>query len=249
MSEANEITVKLGELPSTMPEGGHVIRFGEAEKIYEPRKVDLSGTITAPVEFFTKRKEFIKAEYTLVLADYKKRSITLVVGEDSVHCTTVTGKLAVHSELAPMQINGGKWYKHGELFNLLKFKAPFFERAEEYSKLMGNLKAFEASINQAMQLHNDQKGKQLAKRVAEIKTNLDLAFRLKMPVWSHQIIDESVAFLVDIIVDIDGQNPVFKLESESLYEMIVLGRDQIFSEQLSQLEDFAIIRNYGGEGE
>lgn len=217
------------------------IREGEAPKLYDPEKVELSGTITAPADFAEKRKSIIPQLETNVLADYTKRTIKLTISENSKFKSIITGTLETFPELADMHINGKKTYSHKELLDMIKFKGAYFKNKEEHTTLLTALKNFDAKVNQVFANANDYKGAAATQKVVEIKTNVGLEFTLAIPMFTG---GDITSFLVDINVDINNGGVIFWLESVQLHDLMVKGTETEFEKQLSRLSDYVIIKTW-----
>lgn len=63
--------------------GEIIIRSGDAEEIFYPIRVDLSGVITAPGKFYEKRKDLHDPNKSHVVYDKLAGTIKLVVDEQN----------------------------------------------------------------------------------------------------------------------------------------------------------------------
>lgn len=218
-----------------------VILTGQARPHEYPEILSLSGTIVAPADFAEQRKPTIEALNTHVVADYTKRTITLVCNEASKYKTTVKGSLLTFPDLLDFTINAKKTYSQKALLELVKFKGPYFKTPEQHTELISKLKKFESKVEQTFESANDYKGAAATKKVVEIKTNLVLEFDLCIPVFTGGRVEK---FKVDICVDCDSTGPIFWLESVDLHSIIIKATEAAFDEQLKRLSNYVIIKTW-----
>lgn len=218
-----------------------IIREGKATTIYDPEISMLSGVISTPGDFVEKRKLTFEALEAHVVADYSGKTIVLTINEDSKFKRTVTGSLLDFPELKDLQVNGKKTYTHRELLDVIKFKGAYFKSKDKHTELIGQLKKFEAKIEQEFQNANDYKGAQATRKVVDIKTNLGLEFELAIPIFTG---GPPLTFMVDICVDINNGGCIFWLESVSLHDIQTKVMEEEFTKQLARLTDYAIVKKW-----
>lgn len=111
-----------------------VIREGKAPAQLEPKapiRIDLAGTIGAPVAFLTKRIGDVDQHKCHVIVNREKVSITLVINEDDEYNHgTVVGKLSFHPKFEEFGINTGKAWIPEELGMFFQDEPCLFHRCE-----------------------------------------------------------------------------------------------------------------------
>ena len=218
-----------------------IVKSGHAKNIYDPEKVRLKGIISAPGDFIDKRKGTINKDKTHVVADYTRKTLTLTVEEDSRFAYEITGWLEEYSELEELKVNKVRYYSQKELYNALKMEGIFFKTKEAHTALMEKLKKFEGTVEAAFSNADNYKGSQAYKKVVEIKTNIDLEFNLKMPIFAG---GKAYEFKVDINVDLKNSEVQFWLESVELHELMLKAVEEEFKAQFIRFADYVIIEKY-----
>lgn len=242
--------------------GELIIRTGDAGIVYEPEPLMLHGTISAPADFAEARCEEEERyldptayktngvvtttqchqSNTHVIANYTERRIELVSNESRPEvCDRINGALVLHPRLQGFRINQPYYYDKHSLFSLLKLQRTFFADAAEHTKLMADLKKLDAKVDQVFKDQNDLKGTAGYQKLVEIQTNLDLEFKLSIPLFAGE--DRS-KFKVDICLDNEGGGIRFWLESAQMYDMMLEETERIFEEQLARLADYVIIKKW-----
>lgn len=126
-----------------------IIREGVAEQVLDtkpPVKINLNGTIGAPVEFLTRRRmetEQFNEKRAHVILNREEVSITLVFNEnDEYNRGVVTGKLSCHHKFVEFGINSGKGWTPNKLGEFFKMNRAFFPDRDNNMALVSSLKGF-----------------------------------------------------------------------------------------------------------
>lgn len=162
-----------------------IIREGKALDLQPPRKVQLSGDIFAPGEFFAKRKEEISKvlDKTNVIVDYEGLSISLCVNETDAYAQMVTGKMEFFKDFLDFGINRGKKYSISDLYKMLRLKRAYFTKREDHAEILSQLQKFEAKTEVEFKSTNDFKGTAAHQKIAICKTNLTYKFILNIQIY------------------------------------------------------------------
>lgn len=218
-----------------------VIRTGEAEKIYPPRKVNITGNIQAPGEYFKKRQPQIadKLHLTHVIVDIEQLSIKLVINETSEFAEFVSGKLEYFKEFIDFGINRQKKYGIQELYKMLKLKRAYFQRREDHATILEQLRKFEAKTEVEFQSMNDFKGASAMKKIETCKTNLTYNFVLSIPIFKGF---EAATFPVEIEFEPHDGGIICWLVSQDLAELEIKNRDEIMEKEIKQFESIVVVK-------
>lgn len=135
-----------------------VIRHGSAQNVYDPEQIVLTGIITAPSEFYQKRKEQCIAKFTHVIFDKESKKIVLVVDDFYKFKSIITGKLTKHKFLNSLEINSTKSYGITELQKVLRYAKRFFADPEKHKSFIISLRNFTAKITQTTTQADDRQG-------------------------------------------------------------------------------------------
>lgn len=218
-----------------------VIRTGESEKIYPPRKVSISGNIQAPGEYFKKRQPQIadKLHLTHVIVDIENLTIKLMINETSEFNEFVAGKLEHFKEFVDFGINRQKKYGVQELYKMLKLKRAYFQRREDHAVILEQLRKFEAKTEVEFQSMNDFKGATALKKIESCKTNLTYNFVLNIPIFKGF---DPVSFPVEIEFEPHDGGIICWLASQDLAELEINIRDEIMENEIEQFESVVVIK-------
>lgn len=206
-----------------------VIREGQALVLDPPVKVSVTGLITAPAEYFTKRKPQIDSSH--IICDRNKRNITLITEEKNCKGTVISGHLKYNKELADFNINKNTMYGLKELTQLLRIKRMHFESKEEHRKTIEALNKFYAKIMIELKDSDDHKGNIEKSIKKQTESNSPLSFKLDIPIYEGQPKNK---IFVDVLADVSDAQVKFWLESVDLIELEFDLRDKIIDAQLNK---------------
>jgi hypothetical protein len=218
-----------------------VIRTGEAEKIYPPKKVNITGNIQAPGEYYQKRQPQIsdKLHLTHVIVDIENLTIKLTINETSEFAEYVSGKLEHFKEFTDFGINRQKKYGIQELYKMLKLKRAYFQRREDHAVILEQLRKFEAKTEIEFQSMNDFKGATALKKIESCKTNLTYNFVLNIPIFKGF---PPSSFPVEIEFEPHDGGIICWLASQDLAELEIKNRDEIMDKEIKQFDSVVVIK-------
>lgn len=219
-----------------------IIREGGAPKqldVIKPNKVHITGVISAPSEFYAKRKELHNPNKCHVIYDILKGIITLVVDENYENDNyKISGKLEANSELKKFQINTGEFFEPKDLLKVLKFNRIHFDDKNENAKICLALQNFKAKIDVALENSNDLKGDKLNNLHSKITHDLQESFMLDIQIFKGQ---PKTKFKVDVCLELRGGDVYVYLESVTLKDLEMSTADAILRSELANFKDIVCI--------
>ncbi len=207
-----------------------VIRTGEAEKILYPTKVALSGVISAPAEFYDKRKQLHNADRCHVVYNKKTAEIKLVVDENyPAQNYEVIGKISKNPDLEVFKINSTFTFTVKELMQILKFNRVFFADKDDNNKIVLALQNFKAKVEKTLEDSSNNRGNDAKISITKLEHELQESFMLEMPIFKG---GENKKFRVEICVQASDGSVVVWLESRDLKDMEISLSAGMIEEQL-----------------
>lgn len=207
------------ELPAGVTE--LTIREGRAATINEPQQFVFSGLLSAPGDFYLKRRDAKKGYFdpakAVVLVDYDKKTIQLLTDPTDPLADHITGTLYHESKLAPFRINQGSVWKPRDLAIFLRRNRQYFDDKDKAAQLVAELMNMKIKTSGEIDIKDDQRAN--TKRLFSQKTvtTIPVSFQLSMPIISGE---ESRKFTVDIHLEVQGTNVDISLESIDLSEKV-----------------------------
>jgi hypothetical protein len=199
-----------------------IIRTGEAKKIEYPKRVDLSGIISAPAKFYEKRKDLHDKNKCHVVFDKQSGFLKLVVDEQNGESGySVSGKLTPNPHLQPFRLNvdgtsAGKFHVK-DLMEKLKFNKYFFVDKDLNAQIVTSLMKFKVRVAQEIESINNQRGDQRELKATTLSHELKEFFMLRMPIYKGL---SAVDFRVEILCEVSSSGEVLVwLESSELSEI------------------------------
>ena len=218
-------------------DGELTIRTGEAAAIIRPRKIELSGQITAPAEWYTQKKAKgygYDGSLLHVLVDRQRGRIVFHsnddAGEELEGGHVITGKLELNAELAELHINNPRnTHTAAQIAALIRGNGLLFATREEHREVLSGLSGFKGEVTTKLKEENDFRGNVVSEFESKMRSDFRLEFDLKTPVFAGQ---EPQKFRVEIRFDIREREVNYWLESLELSEIIKGSRDAIIETQL-----------------
>lgn len=207
-----------------------VIRTGDAEPIHLPVKVDLSGVLSAPKDFFLSRKELHDPKKCHVTFSRSAMVIELRVDEASKFGASVKGRLETNPDLSVFQINSGNTRTIKQLLEVVRKNRYFFPDREEQIEIVSRLMNFQATVQKSIEDSNNNRGESNKSLAIKIDHKIHEAFKLQMPIFKGT---ESVTFRVEIQVDATDAGVVVWLESPELRELELQVRDSLIEKNIA----------------
>lgn len=226
-----------------LPEGQKevTIRHGEAHKPIEvvPNKLEQTGTIETPSEFWQKRKDTLDDNECRVTFSRKLQSITLHCDEKDTYGPVLTGKLELHPIIVQLGINDLEHqYSQGDLLKSLRLLRPYFTDPNDHVKLMKDLRNVQAKLTTIFDNADDQKGNKKDFIERQLQTNMQFFFEMNLPVYVGQ---PKTVFRIDLIAGYLAGELVFTLESLDLVMKEEQILDNIFKTELDKFDDLVRI--------
>ncbi len=219
-----------------------VIRQGDAPKqldLIKPNKVHVSGTISAPSEFYGKRKDLHNKNKCHVLYNKNAGTITLIVDEQFENDNyKITGTIQENPDLKQFKINTNHMFGVKELMQLLKFNRVFFVDKEANAKIVLSLQNFKAKIEKTLSDTSDLRGNDEKTRLTKLEHELEENFKLEIPIHKG---GNKVIFQVDICVSASSSDVQVWLESKELKELQDSCKDGIIKDELTHFEELVCI--------
>ena len=239
---AKESTVKSFLSDKKLYEKGEnelTIREGDAEKIFYPKAVSITGIISAPSAFYAKRKTLHNPEKCHVTFNNRDDVIKLICDEQNNESGyTITGKIERNPDLNNFSINKNQMLTIKELMGVLKFNRIFFNDKDENGKIVASLQSFKAKVAQELEESNNLRGEEKKLKVSKLEHALAENFVLNMPIHKG---GAPKTFKVDICVQVtDGDVQVW-LESRDLNDMLMATESEMIKAELENFKDIVCI--------
>lgn len=238
MTQENKIQV------NAFTEGGEDIKIltGKAPDPVNQSSTHFSGRLDAPGNFHDARKDTYEKTDAVVVANYEKRSVELVVHPDyESKKIKIGGVLELDHKLERFGINhADKKYTRDELAQLFKFNRNAFNVVEEGMSFVKKLKDFKIKVDQAFEDKDDQRGgkKMLIERVVS-DCNIPETITLHLPIFKGE---EKQLIVVDVLFFIDGSGDIrFILESADLAEVIDTESVKLIDKEVERFPGIAIV--------
>jgi len=225
--------------PAEKGERELVIRTGLAPILYEPNAVNLVGVISAPADFYSKRKALHNPDKCHVIFDKQKGQIDLICDEQCEGRNyVIQGCLKANPELEPFQINTAKTFTVKDLMQVLKFNRVHFADKDLNAKIVGSLQNFKAKVDQTLEDSSNDRGQQAQIRITKLEHELQERFVLAMPIFKGGAV---ISFTVDICVQITSGAVAVWLESRELKDLQVTMKSTIIDKELETFKDIVCI--------
>lgn len=225
-----------------MAEGQNTLTIlqGEAPKqldILAPKKVDIKGVITAPLEWLEKRVQDIDQHKAYILVNRDDLSILLVFNEDDPYKQgKVLGVITYSDIFTKLGINGDKGWMPLKLGMFLKLNRSFFKDRQANMKVVSALMSFDAHVDQALAVKANEKGDRAAKFQQSVNSNLPEKFTLKMPIFSG---GETVEFEVETWANVDGTDVTIHLQSAGANDLVEEAKANTVTDVIAKIKDIA----------
>ncbi len=221
-----------------------VIRTGDAENIDYPNRVDISGIITAPASFFSKRKDLHNPDKCHLLFDKQKGQIKLIVDEQNSDAGyVIVGSLTPNPDLNEfnLKVSGLSTGKIPIklLMEKLKFNKYFFVDKALNATIATYLMNFKAKVQTEIEAVNNQRGDQRDLKATQLSHELAEFFIIKMPIYKGL---SPVEFKVEIRCEITSTGDVVTwLESSELGELNKSALETVINAELDLFKEIVCI--------
>lgn len=220
----NKCTVLQGKAPA------------ELDKL-APLKLNIEGTIFAPLNFLDKRVGDIDQHKAHIIVNRDKLMMLLVIAEDDAYTNgKVLGKLQYSEIYLKLGINSNKSWNPEQLGQFLKLNRSFFPNKDENLKVVSALKSFSAKVDQTVQRETKENGNRALSFRQAVDSNIPEKFKLKIPIFSggeyHEIDVETYA-------NVDGTDVTIQLQSEGANEVTEETKATVFDDIIGKIREKA----------
>ena len=235
MKEQQPIVVNLPEGQNTL-----TILQGEAPAQLDqqaPVKIDIKGTIYAPLNFLEKRVNDINQHKAHILVCRDRLQILLVINEDDAYTRgTILGELSFSEVFLKLGINGDKAWIPEQLGQFLKLNRSLFVDRNENMNVVSALKSFSAKVKQDVQRETSEKGDRSFKFKQAVDSNIPEKFKLKIPIFSG---GHSEEIEVETYATIDGTDVSIQLQSAGANDVVEATKANTISDVIEGIRDIA----------
>lgn len=236
MLEEKPIVVNLAEGQNTL-----TILTGDAPEqldVLAPVKVDLMGTIEAPLNWLEKRVGDIDQHKAHVVVNRDKLQIMLVINEDDPYTNgKIVGELKYSEIFLRLGINSDKQWQPEVLSRFLKLNRSLFLDKTENMKVVTALKQIETKVEQAVSRERQENGNVgLSFKQQVANSNIPERFTLKIPVFSGGSYTEVA---VETFVTIDGAQISIALQSAAANDVIEYSKDITIGDVVAKIREIA----------
>ncbi len=215
-----------------------IVREGQAIPHYEPKIINISGTIEAPGNFIEKRRGLHDKDGVNVTFNRSEMRITLTLDEREHFSTTITGKMQTNPDLDNYGINKEKYYTIADLQKFLRMRRSHFTDRDKNAIIVTNLSKFKASISTELEQMKSNRGEEKQLKETKISTDLAMDFDLELPIFKG---GQKKKFKVEICFEVRDAAVTVWLESPELQEIMDSDRDNIMDSELKKFSDFVVI--------
>lgn len=217
-----------------------IIREGAAPKVLDPKapvKMNVNGTINAPLEYLSKRIDTINQKQCHIIVNREKITIQLVVNESDEYTRgTIAGTLQYHPKFEEFGINAGKVWSPFDFAMFCKMNRAFFADKNVNMSLVSACKNFTAKVNNQIERAIQENGNRTDNFAQVVNSNLPESFTLSIPIFKGGKKEDLV---VETFAKIDGRNVAFVLLSPGAEETLEDLRDKAIDEQLNAIKAIA----------
>ena len=236
MFEEKPIVVNMAEGQNTL-----TILTGDAPEqldVLAPVKVDLTGTIEAPLNWLEKRVGDIDQHKAHVVVNRDKLQIMLVINEDDPYTNgKIVGELKYSEIFLKLGINSDKQWQPEVLSRFLKLNRSLFLDKTENMKVVTALKQIETKVEQAVSRERQENGNVgLSFKQQVANSNIPERFTLKIPVFSGGSYTEVA---VETFVTIDGAQISIALQSAAANDVIEYSKDITIGDVVAKIREIA----------
>lgn len=235
MTEQQPIVVNLPEGQNTL-----TLLQGKAPAQLDnlaPLKINIEGTIYAPLNFLDKRVKDIDQHKAHIIVNRDKLQILLVIAEsDAYNNGKVLGKLQLSEIFVTLGINSNKGWNPEQLGQFLKLNRSFFVNKEEGMKVVAALKSFDAKVNQTVQRETKENGNRALSFRQAVDSNIPEKFKLNLPIFSG---GEKHEIEVETYASVDGTDVTIHLQSAGANEVVEETKANVITDTIEKIRTTA----------
>lgn len=235
MQENQPIVVNLPEGQNTLT----LLQGNAPEQLDQlaPIKVDISGTIDAPLRWLEKRVADIDQHKAYLLVNRDAMTVTLIINEsDPYNNGKVRGMLCLSSIYKSLGINTNKNWQPEALGQFLKLNRSYFTNKEENREVVNALKSFTGKVNQTVERETKENGNRALSFRQAVDSNIPAAFHLRIPIFSGEA---PVEIEVETYATIDGADVTINLISSGAVDTVEDMKSYKLSEILDKIHTIA----------
>lgn len=223
-----------------------IIRTGTALPLTPPKKIVLTGNISAISNFLAIRGEEgggtglqrMDGSRAVVIANHRDMTLHLFLDPENEKGTEVIARLELSDELKAFHINSQRTFTREELVKLIRFNKMWFEDGDKHSSILSSYMAFDATANTNIAQAGDTRGNKANHITKAVTTNVPTEFILKIPIFKGGNMER---FRVEICLDVTDGGARFWFESVELHEVMIARRDDLLSSELLACDGLVII--------
>lgn len=218
--------------------------------ILEPKKVDITGTITAPFAFLQKRWNVsattpeasasglqIDHARTHIIVDRDNLKMTLVCNEtDERNIMTVTGKIELSRQFKAFGVNMNVQFAPEDLANFFRINRSYFKDRAENMTLVSQLKSFRAKIETEVEREKKDNGSVTDVYKKVVNSNLPDSFKVCIPIYKGAAPEE---IEIEVIATVNGRDVALELISPDAASIVEEVRDRLIDEQIGLIMELA----------
>ncbi len=160
------------------------IRTGKALELKEPKKVSVSGVLTAPLEWLKQRKEQIAQKQAYIKVNADKGIIVLQLDEKDFYGAVITGSLEISPIFEKFGINSGEYKTPLEMSEFVKMNRAHFENRTAAMALVTELRNFKAKVNKEVEQEvNLNRGDKRLLMAQAVDSNIPETFNVCLPIF------------------------------------------------------------------
>lgn len=203
-----------------------------------PEKIDLSGTINAPLNWLEKRVGDIDQHKAYILVNRDKLTILLVFNEDNAYTQgKVKGSIEFSEIFKKLHINDFSYgWSPETLGQYLKLNRSYFVERKENMVVVDALKTFNGKATQEVSRLTNEKGDRAMKFKQMVNSNIPPSFKLRIPVFSGGSYEE---ITVETYATVDGTDVSIVLQSPGANDVVEDAKVNAIEDVLSKIREIA----------
>lgn len=206
-----------------LPDGQEqfTIRQGQAPKNLDeqaPVKIDIAGTINAPLCWLEKRIADIDQHKAYLHVNRDQLTMLLVINEDDPYRRgSIVGKLQFSKVFLSFGINSESDWEPAQLGQFLKMNRTYFVSRDQNNVVVDALRSFKAKVNSDVEREVKQNGNRAMVFRQAVDSNIPESFKLCIPIFSGCA---PVEIEVETYAEIDGSDVTITLMSAGAMDAI-----------------------------
>jgi len=216
--------------------GEYTFRVGAALELKAPLNINISGMLSAPAEWLSKKAAEYDPKDAHLIVDKDNNKLTLTLDEyQPTSRDVITGSLTDDVELAKWQINTSKRWTVNELLQFVRERKYFFTDGAEQEKLLASLQKWNVNINREIKKHNDNSGNSLDSLETNVTKveGLVKQFNLSIPIFKGY---EKKTFSVQFGLDPKSTQVDLYMFSDELFTLKKTLLDSLFAQELAKFK-------------